>query len=180
MQSARHFEAKESSLELALTAHVLPVLELDLLKEAQAAFAPVAAKAAAARAAQPGDSSAWKATLYAAPNPTREVWLDVTAPANTGNLTGLDVFPVQEQISDPSVQQVYRTERGYAVKLKLVDGAKLTDSFPVLLAAVGAPVGAKGELSGNTLATVSTSAFALSAGAAAVIPDTETKSAAQR
>ena len=61
------------------------------------------------------------------------------------------MFPVQEQISDPSVQQVYRTERGYAVKLKLVDGAKLTDSFPVLLAAVGAPVGAKGELSGNTL-----------------------------
>lgn len=35
MQSARHFEAKESSLELALTAHVLPVLELDLLTRIQ-------------------------------------------------------------------------------------------------------------------------------------------------
>lgn len=31
MQAARHFEGQESSLELALTAHVLPVLELDLL-----------------------------------------------------------------------------------------------------------------------------------------------------
>lgn len=35
MQSARHFEGKESSLELALTAHVLPVLELDLLTRVQ-------------------------------------------------------------------------------------------------------------------------------------------------
>ena len=31
MQAARHFRAGEESLELALTAHVLPVLELDLL-----------------------------------------------------------------------------------------------------------------------------------------------------
>lgn len=31
MQAARHFEGHETSLELALTAHVLPVLELDLL-----------------------------------------------------------------------------------------------------------------------------------------------------
>ena len=30
-QAARHFRAGEQSLELALTAHVLPVLELDLL-----------------------------------------------------------------------------------------------------------------------------------------------------
>ena len=31
MQAARHFAGSEQSLELALTAHVLPVLELDLL-----------------------------------------------------------------------------------------------------------------------------------------------------
>ena len=31
MQAARHFDGGENSLELALTAHVLPVLELDLL-----------------------------------------------------------------------------------------------------------------------------------------------------
>jgi aminoglycoside phosphotransferase (APT) family kinase protein len=31
MQAARHFDGHEDSLELALTAHVLPVLELDLL-----------------------------------------------------------------------------------------------------------------------------------------------------
>lgn len=31
MQASRHFAGQESSLELALTAHVLPVLELDLL-----------------------------------------------------------------------------------------------------------------------------------------------------
>jgi aminoglycoside phosphotransferase (APT) family kinase protein len=35
MQAARHFEGRESSLELALTAHVLPVLELDLLTRIQ-------------------------------------------------------------------------------------------------------------------------------------------------
>jgi len=157
--------------EVAVT---LPVGE----KGKDAAPGPAAARFVAARAAQPGDASAWKATLYAAPNPAREVWLDVTAPANAGKLTGLDVFPVQEQISDPSVQQVYRTERGYAVKLKLVDGAKLTDSFPVLLAAAGAPVGAKGELSGNTLATVSTSAFALPAGATALAATGAANSAA--
>ena len=157
--------------EVAVT---LPVGE----KGKDAAPGPAAARFVAARAAKPGDASAWKATLFAAPNPMREVWLDVTAPANAGALTGLDVFPVQEQISDPSVQQVYRTERGYAVKLKLVDGAKLTDSFPVLLAAVGAPVGAKGELSGNTLATVSTSAFALPAGAAALAATGAANSAA--
>jgi hypothetical protein len=34
-QAARHFVGKESSLELALTAHVLPVLELDLLVRIQ-------------------------------------------------------------------------------------------------------------------------------------------------
>ena len=31
MRPARHYRGHESSLELALTAHVLPVLELDLL-----------------------------------------------------------------------------------------------------------------------------------------------------
>ena len=31
MQAARHYAGQESSLELALTAHVLPVLGLDLL-----------------------------------------------------------------------------------------------------------------------------------------------------
>ena len=35
MQAARHFDGQESSLELALTAHVLPVLELDLLTRIQ-------------------------------------------------------------------------------------------------------------------------------------------------
>ncbi len=35
MQAARHYAGQESSLELALTAHVLPVLELDLLTRVQ-------------------------------------------------------------------------------------------------------------------------------------------------
>ncbi len=147
--------------EVAVT---LPVAE----KGADIAQGPAAARFAAARAAQPGDASAWKATLFAAPNPAREVWLELTAPANAGRFAGLDVFPVQEQISDPSVQQVYRIERGYAVKLKLVDGAKLTDAFPVVLAATGATVGAKGEPAGTTLASVSTAAFTLPAGATAL------------
>jgi len=34
-QAARHFVGREVSLELALTAHVLPVLELDLLTRIQ-------------------------------------------------------------------------------------------------------------------------------------------------
>ncbi|MBL8310404.1 MAG: thioredoxin family protein [Burkholderiales bacterium] len=127
-----------------------------------------AARFTAARAAQPGDASAWKATLFAAPNAARDAWLDITAPAGAGKLVALDAFPVQEQVSDPSVQQVYRTERGYAVKIKLVDGAKLAEGFPVLLAATGAAVGSKGESSGTTLATVSTASFTLPAGATAM------------
>ena len=118
----------------------------------------------AARAATPGDASAWKATLYAPANPARDAWLDLAAPAGTTVLTALDVFPVTEQVNDPSVQQVYRTALGYAVKLKLVDGVTLPERMPIVLAASG-PVGAKGEVAGNTLATVSRTAFALPAGA---------------
>ena len=123
---------------------------------------------AAARAATPGDASAWKATLYAAANPARDAWLDLVAPANAAALTALDVFPVTEQVNDPSVQQVYRTALGYAVKLKLVDGVKLPERMPIVLAASG-PIGAKGEIAGSTLATVSNTAFVLPAGATALI-----------
>ena len=125
------------------------------------------ARFAAARAATPGDANAWKATLYAAANPARDAWLDLVAPAGAIVLTALDVFPVTEQVNDPSVQQVYRTAQGYAVKLKLVDGVKLTERMPIVLVASG-PVGAKGEVAGTTLATVSNTAFALPAGATAL------------
>ena len=125
------------------------------------------AKFAAARTATPGDASAWKATLYAPANPARDAWLDLAAPAGATALTLLDVFPVTEQVNDPSVQQVYRTAQGYAVKLKLVDGVKLPERMPIVLAASG-PVGAKGEVAGTTLATVSYNAFALPAGATAL------------
>ena len=122
------------------------------------------ARFAAARAATPGDASAWKATLHAPANPAREAWLDLIAPSGAVLLTALDVFPVTEQVNDPSVQQVYRTTQGYAVKLKLVDGVKLPERMPIVLAASG-PVGAKGEVAGTTLATVSSAAFVLPAGA---------------
>ena len=122
------------------------------------------ARFAAARTATPGDASAWKATLYAAANPARDAWLDLLAPAGAAALTALDVFPVTEQVNDPSVQQVYRTALGYAVKLKLVDGVKLPERMPIVLAAA-TPLGAKGEMAGTTLATVSNTAFALPAGA---------------
>ena len=125
------------------------------------------AKFVAARAAMPGDASAWKATLYAAANPARDAWLDLVAPAGAASLTALDVFPVTEQVNDPSVQQVYRTAQGYAVKLKLVDGVKLPERMPIVLAASGS-VGAKGEIAGTTLATVSNTAFTLPAGATAL------------
>jgi thiol:disulfide interchange protein/DsbC/DsbD-like thiol-disulfide interchange protein len=130
---------------------------------------PVAASAApgaaiarfvAARAALPGDASAWKATLYAPENSAREAWLNLIAPAGSASLTALDVFPVPEQVNDPSVQQVYRTNEGYAVKFKIVDGVKLPERMPLVLAA-SAAVGAKGELSGSTLAAVSTQPFVL-------------------
>ena len=122
---------------------------------------------AAARAATPGDASAWRATLHAPTHPLREVWLVLTAPANAVKLTALDVFPVPEQVSDPSVQQVYPTEAGYAVKLKLVDGVKLSDQMPIVLAA--SPVlTAKGERSGVTLATVTSSAYSLPSSAVAL------------
>ena len=131
--------------------------------------APTAAatRFAAARAATPGDASGWKATLHVAANPARDAWLDLVAPAGASALTALDVFPVPEQVNDPSVQEVYRTALGYAVKLKLVDGVKLPERMPIVLAASG-PVGAKGEVSGNTLATVSNTAFVLPAGATAL------------
>ena len=122
---------------------------------------------AAARAAMPGDASAWKATLYATVNPARDAWLDLVAPAGATALTALDVFPVTEQVNDPSVQQVYRTAQGYAVKLKLVDAIKLPERMPIVLAASG-PIGAKGEVAGTTLATVSSTAFVLPAGATAL------------
>ena len=125
------------------------------------------ARFTAARAATPGDASAWKATLYAPANPARDAWLDLVAPAGAAALTALDVFPVSEQVNDPSVQQVYRTALGYAVKLKMVDGVKLAERMPIVLAA-SAPVGARGEMAGTTLATVSNAAFALPAGATAL------------
>jgi thiol:disulfide interchange protein/DsbC/DsbD-like thiol-disulfide interchange protein len=125
---------------------------------------PAAPRFAAARAATPGDASAWKATLYAPAVASREAWLDVAAPAGAAALAALDVFPVPEQVNDPSVQQVYRTTAGYAVKLKLVDGVKLPERMPVVLSAAS-PIGSKGEGAGTTLATVSNSAFTLPAGA---------------
>ncbi len=125
------------------------------------------ARFAAARAATPGDASAWKATLYAPPNPARDAWLDLAAPAGAAALTALDVFPVPEQVNDPSVQQVFRTALGYAVKLKLVDGVKLSERMPIVLAG-SAPVGVKGERAGTTLATVNNTAFVLPAGATAL------------
>ena len=94
-----------------------------------------AARFVAARAATPGDVSAWKATLHTAANPARDAWLDLVAPAGATALTALDVFPVLEQVNDPSVQQVYLTPQGYAVKLKLVDGVKLPERMPIVLAA---------------------------------------------
>jgi thiol:disulfide interchange protein DsbD len=134
---------------------------------ANASAGPAAARFAAARAAMPGDASAWKATLHTATNPAREAWLELTAPANAVALTALDVFPVPEQVNDPSVQQVYRTEQGYAVKLKLADGVKLSDRMPIVLAASGA-ISSNGETSGTTLATVATTAYALPASATAL------------
>ena len=138
---------------------------------ANAAAGPAAARFVAARAAMPGDASAWKATLHTAANPARDTWLELAAPANLAALTVLDVFPVPEQVNDPSVQQVYRTEQGYAVKLKLVDGVKLPERMQIVLAGTGAAIGAKGEASGTALATVATSAYALPASAKALTHD---------
>ncbi len=143
-------------------------VSLTLPVAATASAGTDAARFAAARAAMPGDASAWKATLHTATNPSREVWLELVAPANAAALTALDVFPVPEQVNDPSVQQVFRTEQGYAVKLKLVDGVKLPERMQIVLAASGAAVGAKGEASGSTLATVAASAYTLPTSAAAL------------
>ena len=140
-------------------------LTLPVAKDAKPSDA--AARFAAARTATPGDASAWRATLHTALNPAREVWLELAAPANAAKLAALDVFPVPEQVSDPSVQQVYRTDNGYAVKLKLVDGVKLPARMPIVLAASSA-LAAKGEFSGTTLATIASSAFSLPSSAVAL------------
>ncbi|MEO7255311.1 MAG: thioredoxin family protein [Casimicrobium sp.] len=140
-------------------------LTLPIGKEATAG--PLAPRFTAARIATPGDASAWKATLHTVPNAAKEVWLDLVAPVSAGKLTALDVFPVPEQVSDPSVQQVYRTDTGYAVKLKLVDSVKLPENMPIVLAASSA-LAAKGEFSGLTLATVANTAYALPSSAVAL------------
>lgn len=144
-------------------------LTLSVAKDAKPGDA--APRFVAARAATPGDASAWKATLHSAVDGNsvaREVWLELTEPANATKLTTLDVFPVPEQVSDPSVQQAYRIDNGYAVKLKLVDGVKLPNRMPIVLAATSA-LAAKGEFSGTTLATVASSAFALPSSALALM-----------
>lgn len=54
----------------------------------------------------------------------RDVLVRFSGPANA-RLSGFDVFPEPEQLTEPAVQSTYRTPSGYLARLKLVDGANL-------------------------------------------------------
>jgi thiol:disulfide interchange protein len=121
-----------------------------------------AARFTSTRTLLPGDASAWKATFHVLPNATatREAWLSLVAPSKATALTSLDVFPVLEQITNPAVQEVHKTAIGYAVKLALVDGAKLPERLPIVLASAQ-PLTSDGKRSGETVAAVTSGAFTL-------------------
>jgi thiol:disulfide interchange protein len=81
-------------------------------------------------AARPATLAGWsgKASVLG-----RDMLLDIVPAAGALSLVSFDVFPEPEQINDPSVQRVYRTKTGYAVALKLVEGAKVPPTFNVVL-----------------------------------------------
>ena len=125
---------------------------------------------AAASMASPGNAIKWTAVLHApavnavSANASREVWLSLKPPSEIAPLKSLDIFPEPEQISDPAVQDVYKTSDGYAVRLKLADGAKLPEKLPLVIAG-DQVVTLDGRTSGEVNATVSTAAFSLPSGA---------------
>ncbi len=122
----------------------------------------------AARAAMPGDASAWKATLHinapAMSDANRAIWLQLQPPAGTPALSKLDFFPVPEQLSDPSVQQVFRLSDGYAILVKLANGANIQAQFQAVLAS-DAAISSDGRKSGFVPVVVNTGRFTLPSGA---------------
>jgi thiol:disulfide interchange protein/DsbC/DsbD-like thiol-disulfide interchange protein len=134
------------------------------------------------RALIPGDASAWKASFHSIPNPERIAWLALTPPANatTGAntaLASLDVFPVLEQITNPALQEAYKTITGYAVKLALVDGAKLPERMAIVLSGASA-LTSDGKTSGETMAVVTNTPFALPNDAKRIASNSEKNSVA--
>ncbi len=125
---------------------------------------------AAATTASPGNAIKWTALLHApavtpaGANASREVWLSLKPPAEITPLKSLDIFPETEQISDPSVQDVYKTSDGYAVRLKVADGAKVPETLPLVISG-DQVVSLDGRTSGEVKAKVTSAAFSLPAGA---------------
>ena len=96
----------------------------------------------------------------------RDLLLEITPAAGAVALSKFDVFPEPEQINDPAVQRVYRTKTGYAVALKLVDGAKVPDTFNLVMTSSEAFVGAaKAGLLPVTVAASATASVAIPADA---------------
>lgn len=81
-------------------------------------------------AALPVALSDWSATGAVA---GRSLLLTLSAPASSRSLIALNVFPLIEQITDPSVQKIYRTATGYAALLQLAEGTTFRADFPLLL-----------------------------------------------
>ncbi len=67
----------------------------------------------------------------------RELQLLFSGPPGAAALTAFDVFPEPEQITEPAVQSTYRTAQGYAVRLKLAEGAKLPAELPIVVTTPG-------------------------------------------
>lgn len=116
----------------------------------------------AADAAVPKALAGWTGKAAVA---GREMLIEITPAAGAPALVKFDVFPEPEQITDPSVQKVYRTSTGYAAQLKLVDGAKVPPNFALVLTAGEALNGAASSSKAGVI-SVTTSA----AGASAAVP----------
>jgi thiol:disulfide interchange protein len=127
---------------------------------------PVVARVAAADNENAATKSRFAATDAASPATLigwsgkasvsgRDMLLDIVPATGAPSLAGFDVFPEPEQINDPSVQRVYRTKTGYAVALKLVEGAKVPPTFNVVLTSKESLIGAAkaGFVSVNVAAT---------------------------
>lgn len=103
----------------------LPVANTAIASSANAKFAT-------SDAAIPKPLPGWSAEARVH---SREMFVALTPPPTfTGTLKKFDVFPEVEQITEPAVQKTFKTPSGFGAMLKLVDGAKVPDSFELVLA----------------------------------------------
>ncbi len=91
------------------------------------------AKFDAADAAIPKRLEGWSGKAFVS---GRDLQIDLIPAAGTPSLARFDVFPEVEQITEPAAQKIYRNANaaaGYSAMLRLVDGAKVPESFQLVV-----------------------------------------------